>query len=328
MTKMASFLFSALILYALTACGTAPAPPTTTPTEMPTETTTIIPSPTGTNKPTNTPELFKLSFQAFNDYNGNGKMDEGELPLEGILTRASTGECITGTDGTCKIKGVPKGDNTISFTDSRNVSLEEKMRYILPSESEIRTIEDGLSVRVDGSGKVALVPLGQGLFTLPFSAKTIYSVSNYYDLDLSSCPVGSEPHTCANIRDWRGGKTTYDNHTGIDFLATLGTPILAVAPGNVIHVGSDSASGNYVIIQIDPTYVVHYNHLNTISLTENTFVDRGQEIGTVGSTGNSSTPHLHLELQKDGTPIDFYKDLNSLSSLNYWTKLNTPVSPQ
>jgi hypothetical protein len=89
MQRIACFLFSAMIIATLTAWMPAPAAPTATPTEMPTATATYIPSPTATNTPTNTPELYELSFQAFHDDNGNGKMDEGEPVLVGVGNRIS-----------------------------------------------------------------------------------------------------------------------------------------------------------------------------------------------------------------------------------------------
>ncbi len=117
MKRMIIFLFSAILIAALTACGPAPASPTATltPTERPTATSTYTPSPTATATPTNTPELFEVSFQAFRDYNGNGKMDEEEPALEGIVNSTSGKSCTTDADGTCKIAGVPASTYKVTF---------------------------------------------------------------------------------------------------------------------------------------------------------------------------------------------------------------------
>ncbi len=262
-----------------------------------------------------------VSFLAFHDLNGNEIRESDEPLLEGIKIQVQGKECLTGNNGECQIHQLKDGRDLVRIVDNREVADEEKMDYIFPSVSELRTNEQGIEIEINQDIAIP-IPLGQGFLSWPFSPDIRFSISNYFDLDLTNCPEGSEPHTCPNIRDWQGGSNTYDNHTGTDILAPLGTPILAVAPGEVIVSGYDSAAGNHIVIRVNSTIVVNYNHLETIEVNEGDHIVRGQEIGTVGSTGNSSTPHLHLELQVNNTPEDLYKDQNSPSSTNYWILLN------
>lgn len=89
-------------------------------------------------------------------------------------------------------------------------------------------------------------------------------------------------------------------HNGTDFGAAQGTPIRAVADGAVAWVGVDSDYGNYVRI-LHPDLGIHsfYAHLYGVNVRQYQSVKAGDVIGTVGSTGNSTGPHLHLEIRLD-----------------------------
>ena len=93
-------------------------------------------------------------------------------------------------------------------------------------------------------------------------------------------------------------------HSGIDFPAALGTPVLAAADGTVSDAGFDTAYGNYVIVDHEEGFSTMYAHMDEILTEIGAEVSRGDEIGTVGSTGRSTGPHLHFELRIDGEPVD------------------------
>lgn len=95
-------------------------------------------------------------------------------------------------------------------------------------------------------------------------------------------------------------------HIGIDYVAPVGTPIVAVADGTVLFVGSFSGYGNFVIVQHGGGYTTHYGHLSAYApgLTVGGHVRRGQVLGKVGATGLASGPHLHFEIRHDGSYID------------------------
>ena len=94
-------------------------------------------------------------------------------------------------------------------------------------------------------------------------------------------------------------------HTGIDFSAPIGTPVLAAATGIVSKVvEADPGYGNYVELLHNKGWVTKYAHLNQILIKQNQMVNKGDLIGTVGNTGRSTGSHLHFELLSEGVPID------------------------
>jgi len=100
-------------------------------------------------------------------------------------------------------------------------------------------------------------------------------------------------------------------HTGIDLAVPLGTPVFAAADGVVMLARpmADSGGqlvgyGNYVIIQHDAGLKTLYGHLLAIGVKEGDIVKRGQLVGLVGSTGNSTGPHTHFEVRIENSPVD------------------------
>lgn len=100
------------------------------------------------------------------------------------------------------------------------------------------------------------------------------------------------------------------NHTGLDFAAPSGTPIVAVAAGQVTETGYEGSYGNKTVVTLSDGTEIWYCHQTTIDVQVGQQVGSGQQIGTVGSTGNSTGPHLHLEVRPGGgDPVDPYQAL-------------------
>jgi len=100
------------------------------------------------------------------------------------------------------------------------------------------------------------------------------------------------------------------NHMAIDYAASQGTPIRAVADGKVRTAGWKSGYGNFISIRHDGTYTTNYGHLSKIKVKNGQSVTQGQIIGLVGSTGFSTGPHLHYEMSKNGTLINPLKEVS------------------
>ncbi len=103
------------------------------------------------------------------------------------------------------------------------------------------------------------------------------------------------------------GCTTY--HEGVDFVPGAGVPIQAIADGVVSQVGTTGAYGNHVVIdhEINGQKVQSlYAHMQagSIRVTQGQQIKVTDMIGQVGSTGEATGPHLHLEIHVDGVPID------------------------
>jgi murein DD-endopeptidase MepM/ murein hydrolase activator NlpD len=94
-------------------------------------------------------------------------------------------------------------------------------------------------------------------------------------------------------------------HTGIDYPAPAGTGVAAAGRGCVQSAGFDGGGyGNLVVIEHRAGMTSWYAHLDSISVEPGQCLVAGNVIGTVGSTGNSTGPHLHFELRLRGAAID------------------------
>lgn len=102
----------------------------------------------------------------------------------------------------------------------------------------------------------------------------------------------------------RGGWVGSRNHPGVDIAAPFGTRVQAAADGRVVESGYSYHKGNYVVLQHSGGYSTRYYHLSRRYVKSGDYVKSGQRIGTEGSTGNSTGPHLHFEIRKNDEPLD------------------------
>ncbi|MDQ7053432.1 MAG: M23 family metallopeptidase [candidate division KSB1 bacterium] len=96
-------------------------------------------------------------------------------------------------------------------------------------------------------------------------------------------------------------------HTGVDFAAPTGTPIVAAADGKIIHIGWNGGYGKCIkISHKNGTFVTLYGHLSRYAkgLKKGSTVHQGQVIGYVGATGLATGPHLHYTMYYNGRPIN------------------------
>lgn len=104
--------------------------------------------------------------------------------------------------------------------------------------------------------------------------------------------------------------SNYEFHDGLDISAPAGTPVLATADGVVTLAGHYGDTGNTVAISHGYGYETGYGHLSHISVKEGQRIERGQEIGRVGSTGRSTGPHLHYLVKVSGVKVNPRNYLN------------------
>ena len=93
------------------------------------------------------------------------------------------------------------------------------------------------------------------------------------------------------------------HHRAIDFGAPAGTPALSMRSGRVVFAGRDRGHGNRVIVQFYDGTTVAYSHLQNIDVKDGERVVMGQRVGSVGSTGVSTGPHLHIEASLPGRDV-------------------------
>jgi murein DD-endopeptidase MepM/ murein hydrolase activator NlpD len=101
----------------------------------------------------------------------------------------------------------------------------------------------------------------------------------------------------------RGGIWSGGWHTGLDFRVKTGTAVVAAANGTIIASGWDGSYGYRIMIDHGSGYITTYNHLSKVTYGSGE-VAAGQEIGKSGTSGNTTGPHLHFEVTKDGEFIN------------------------
>ncbi len=93
-------------------------------------------------------------------------------------------------------------------------------------------------------------------------------------------------------------------HNGVDIKANSGVPIKAALDGEVIEATYEITYGNFVKIKHDDGLTTIYAHCSVLSVKKGQKVKKGQVIAKVGSTGDSTGPHLHFEVLKNGSPVN------------------------
>lgn len=185
---------------------------------------------------------------------------------------------------------VKKGDNLTKIATNLGVeggwkALYEKNKSVIGDNPNV--IEPGMVLVVSGTAKASTpskpdnsTPSTNG-WVAPL-AKGTYRIGD--NIIIGS---GCISRTC-------GG------HSGLDLSAPQGTPAKAIAAGTVVHAGygfAGAAYGNHVVIKLPDGKYALYGHLATNTVSKGQTVTAGQMVGTVGSTGNSSGPHLHFEIR-------------------------------
>jgi murein DD-endopeptidase MepM/ murein hydrolase activator NlpD len=100
------------------------------------------------------------------------------------------------------------------------------------------------------------------------------------------------------------GSSWQFRHTGLDFQAPTGTPVRAVADSRVVAVAYHPLYGRMVVLETRSGVTLWYCHLSAVAVAEGDRVRAGQRVGRIGTTGNSTGPHLHFEVRVADRPTD------------------------
>ena len=122
-------------------------------------------------------------------------------------------------------------------------------------------------------------------------------------------------------RSYSDGQRSY--HTGMDLAARRGTPVVATAAGEVLVAGWQAIFGNVVILHHGQGLTTSYNHLDAVQVAVGETLLAGEVVGLLGSTGQSTGPHLHWGVTVAGTAVDPAQWLEP----DFWEGLDRPKRP-
>ena len=175
------------------------------------------------------------------------------------------------------------------------------------SPSELGSLMGSLERKVKSPPLALKLPTGKGLRSLLF-----YPGERFHPLErafflgiLFRFPLGTKARVTSFFgrrSDPFSGHPSY--HNGVDLGAPTGTEVLAARDGFVKDQGVNRVFGNFVLLEHPGGYETLYGHLSLITTSLKDRVSSGTIIGRVGSTGQSTGPHLHFEIRRQGHPQD------------------------
>lgn len=165
---------------------------------------------------------------------------------------------------------------------------------------KIATIKNANSLTSDN------IKLGQKLTLPPQDISTSYLATAKNSTTTQTAFKGTfgRPTRGWNLSQYFGHTSFERNHTGIDLTSRSGTTILASASGKVISVtrGWGGGYGNHIVISHGNGFTTLYGHMSSFTVSQGQYVNQGQQIGIMGSTGWSTGTHLHFEIRKNNVP--------------------------
>ena len=176
--------------------------------------------------------------------------------------------------------------NHISKLDSEIAAFEKEMKDLERDAAEAKRIIQAAEAKAaaaaakEGGGSGDPGPYTGGVLQWPVPGRSRIS-----------SPYGMRIHPISGVRRM---------HTGIDIPAPTGTPFVAPADGEVTYAGYLGGYGNTVIVNLGGGLSILGAHNSSLSVSVGQSVKKGQTIALIGSTGNSTGPHSHFEVRKNG----------------------------
>ncbi len=186
------------------------------------------------------------------------------------------------------VQSYEEADAIINELKSKNSKNQETVTYTLKYGTELKQFTDQAT---------AVSGLYQEMPVVKKRSKVVTSKN----VDYSNTALG-----IALIRPVGGtitsrfGRRSSGIHTGLDIATSSGTPIKAASSGRVIYSGYKGSYGYLVIIEHTDSVQTYYAHCSRLYVNVGQTVNQGDTIAAVGSTGNSTGPHLHLEIRVNG----------------------------
>lgn len=186
------------------------------------------------------------------------------------------------------VRTYEEAEAVVSGLQEKDSMNKDNVSYLLKYETELKEFASADTVITDLYKEKPVIKTNQKINTM----KTV---------DYSSTPLGialAEPIQ-GTITSRFGGRSR-GLHTGLDVATSLGTPVKAAASGVVAYAGYKGSYGYLVVIDHGGGIETYYAHCSKLYVNAGDSVSQGQVISAVGSTGNSTGPHLHIEVRVNG----------------------------
>lgn len=199
-----------------------------------------------------------------------------------------------------------EAENVISSLKEKNSSNIDHMSIVEkyePDAQEFVTSEDAISkLYTQSSNPVSMAKSPNKTSSTKYVASGSVNTAGSTSSAKANLGIGLIKPVAGTItsRFGVGSKIRRSSHTGLDIATSTGTPISAAASGTVTFSGYKGSYGNMIVITHGNGVQTYYAHCSKLYASSGDSVSQGQTIAAVGSTGNSTGPHLHLEVRVNG----------------------------
>ena len=212
---------------------------------------------------------------------------------------------IVNSEEKCYVSTYQECENVIQQLKDKDSENKDNVTYIVKYEPSLQTFTDTetavASLYVE-KPKVVAPSASSQLGTVVTGANISYAKVDL-GIDLINPVSGTITSRFGAVSNIRSSV-----HTGLDIGASTGTPIAAAAAGTVTYSGRKGSYGKMITIDHGNGVFTYYAHCNSLYKSVGEYVNQGDIIAAVGSTGNSTGPHLHLEIRVNGVaynPINY-----------------------
>ena len=195
---------------------------------------------------------------------------------------------LEGSEEKCYVETYEEAETIVTSLKDKNSMNKDNVSYLLKYETELKEFTGTETAVANLYEKTPVIKKNQKIVT---TKKVDYSNTN---LGIALLEPISGTITS------RFGSRSRGLHTGLDIATSRGTPIKAAAGGVVTYSGYKGSYGYMVVISHGNGIETYYAHCNRLYVSAGDTVSQGEVIAAVGNTGNSTGPHLHLEVRVNG----------------------------
>ena len=204
------------------------------------------------------------------------------------------------------VSNFEEAENVVNGLKEKNSSNIENMSIVEKYEVELKDLvstEDAISkLYVQPAQKITVAKNATNTSTSKYSASGSVNTAGTTSSAKANLGIALIRPVSGTItsRFGVGSRIRRSSHTGLDIATSTGTPIAAAASGTVTFSGYKGSYGNMLVISHGNGVQTYYGHCSKLYVSAGAQVSQGEIIGAVGSTGNSTGPHLHLEVRVNG----------------------------